>query len=314
MERVRAQDSGRVMANVSPMRRSRILALLCLAATLVPLASHAAAPLPLIDTETGTGGRWVSYRFTTDGSVASFDISALEIARGEHIGVYFYDESNVLKAGLAWISVGWKSGSTFRLPAAGVDIGVVESPDPDGGMRILLTLNDPAFPPILTGTYKVLMFAAGDAQSWNYSVRGTGISDLVKDLGDRTFLYLSDDFEAAANAAAHARVPLPPEAQPWVGSVSNVGARVTVDGSFAIDVRDTLMLNFGSVAFAPSQTFSIDSPDGPIDCGFYGCGFNRFEGPYHHGAGRYTFHTTGVNAGLSYMAELVLSGADARLP
>lgn len=287
--------------------------LLLLAAILVPATSRAAA-LPAIDSETGTGGRWVSYEFTTDGSPVNFEISARSIARGEYLAMYLYNADDTLKAGLGWISVGWKSGAAFEVPAAGVDIGVIESPSRDGAMRILLTMNDPAYPPILTGTYQVLMLAAGDAESWEYRMDGSGVTDIAKEVGDDAFFYLSDDFDAAANVAAHARIPTTPQTAPWIGSVSNVGARATLDAHLTIDIEDTLLLTFGSAAFAPTATYSIDSPDGPISCGFYGCGFNRFEGPYHHGSGRYTFNTTGANAGLSYMAELVLAGADARLP
>jgi hypothetical protein len=145
-------------------------------------------------------------------------------------------------------------------------------------------------------------------------VAGSGLSDVRKELGDETFLFLSDDFESAANVAAHAMVPTTPETKPWIGSVSNAGARATLEAHRTLEIQDTLMLTFGSAALAPTATYSIDSPDGPIDCGSYGCGFNRFEGAYHHGPGSYTFNTTGANAGLSYMAELVLAGADARLP
>lgn len=242
----------------------------------------------------------------------NFDISAKHVSRGGTIALYFYAHDATLLGGASWTTVGWKSGASLIVPAGGIDVGVVESPSPDGEMRIIL--NDRSSPLTLLGRHKVLMFVAGDAESWRYEVEGSGVTDLVKEAGNRTFFHLSDDFDATASARAHARVPTTPETAPWVGSFSNVGARATAEGHLSLDVEDTLIANFGSVAFAPHQTFSIDSPDGPIDCGFYGCGFNRFEGTRHHGPGSYRFNTTGVNAGLSAWAELVLTGADARLP
>lgn len=292
------------------LKRFPLISLVVLAAGLVPNVGHAAGSI--LDAATGSGNRWVSYAFTNDGSFVNFDISAKRVSRGGTIALYFYDDDDALLGGASWSTVGWKSGASVVVPAGGIEVGVVESPSPDGEMRIIL--NDPSSPLTLLGRFKVLLFVAGDAESWSYKVEGSGVTDLVKDVGNRTFFYLSDDFEATASARAHARIPTTPETAPWVGAVSNLGARATVEGHLSLDVEDTLIANFGSVAFAPHQTFSVDSPGGPIDCGFYGCGFNRFEGSRHCGPGTYTFNTTGVNAGLSAWAELVLTGADARLP
>lgn len=290
------------------------LFVVCLVLTsLASGVAQAVAPLPVLDSAVGSGPRWVSYKFTTDGSRATLEIGAVKLSRAEFLALYLYDANDALKGGLGWISVGWKSGASFDLPVAGIHIGQVDSPKPDGSMRIILSMNGPASGPPLIGTYKVLMVAAGDAQAWDYALRGGGLTDVAKDTGDSAFFYLADDFDSIASVRAHEILPIPTSPLD-VSGFSNIGARASVGARKSLTIADTLIVDFSSAAFGPSQTFSVAGPNGTTDCGFFGCGFNAFQGKNHHGAGAYTFTTSGANAGLSYMAELTLCGADARLP
>ncbi|HEV3475530.1 MAG TPA: hypothetical protein VG602_09205 [Actinomycetota bacterium] len=228
------------------------------------------------------------------------DIVASGIGYPIQAAVYIYTGDNRLVFGFSFTRVTADQGLYIDLSPAGVHVDVTE-PQIDGGvLRLGATMNDPSSggePAV--GTFKQLLWISGTASRVDHSLRGdSGVHLQGRDTGRETFLYTSKNFEGAVNVQ---------------GGGGGVEGRVNADTHKIVDAFNTL-IGFYRPSSGSVEDMSVDTPFGRVQCP---CTFPSFTsegfGPPFR-AGRYRFNLTGAGATTTQPGEVVLGGADARLP
>jgi hypothetical protein len=228
------------------------------------------------------------------------------------LGSFFYDEEEEFLGGFDFSVHRAETGAMADInvvPGNPIHEDITIQAEPEGGFGYTATYDPHGVP----STFKVLIFGAGEEVTWNYDgednpadVRVLGI-----ETGTSAFIYMSDEFLAAANIGV---------------DVQGTGGRVTLMGDLALDVTDTLIANWlpiSSLTSIPTlgvstNRLTITTPTGEEEClygGLLGCSWPRFHGDTAQGPGHYVFHMTGDGVGLAQNADdVMLYGADARLP
>ncbi|MGH2712084.1 MAG: hypothetical protein ACRDH9_12895 [Actinomycetota bacterium] len=267
--------------------------------------------LPFGKTEV-VGAGWASFMIHTDGSVVGVPLWLKAPGSVNELGAFFYDEQEAFLGGFQFAVHRAKTRvyADIRLvPGQEIHQDQTIQAEPEGGFGMTPTY-DPHGEP---ATFKLLVWGAGEMPTWTFdgSANPADVRLLGIERGTHAFMYQSTDFQGAANTGAH---------------VLGAGGRGTVLADLAMDVTDTLVANFltqsnGTVApfFGISQNrTTVTTPTGEDEClyvGFLGCSYRDFIGPGHRGPGRYVFHLSGAGAAaVTDTDEVVLSGADARLP
>jgi hypothetical protein len=266
----------------------------------LPAAGFHADDAPLLASGSAPGPAWAAYSFSTSGSRVVTDIVASGIGYPIQAAIYVYDGDNHLVFGFSYTQVTADQGLYVDLNPVGVHVDVTE-PQIDGGvLKLGATMNDPSSggePAV--GTFKQLLWISGTASRVDHSLRGdSGVQFKGKDTGRGTFLFTSKDFEGAVNVQ---------------GGGGGVEGRVSADTHKTIDAFNTL-IGFYRPSAGSVEEMSVDAPFGHVQCP---CTFPSYveEGfgpPF--GPGRYRFNLTGAGATTSQSGEVVLGGADARLP
>lgn len=285
--------------------------------------------LPAIDTQAYNGDGWAAYKFSTDGSIVGGTVWITNAATTQGGGDLF-DASGNLIFGFTFTSIGAPSQGTMldvnTPPPAGMNVhyGQLAGNTNGGDMGLAVTLNDPDFGTGQAGTYILLLWGAGQADTTTISlVGGAGDALLGKTTGSHAFLYGIDDFMGVAAAGQND---------------GTLGAHLLVAGQKSVDIANRFYGVFYDANFkiacavvcagGPSttvmtaQTPASSTPDVCSDVGF--CGY------FGAGAGTYTFQVTQVDAYTSqYVFEcpagacvgaiaaqdaVILGGVDASLP
>lgn len=286
---------------------------LLIAASLPAAADRTDVPILASGTSGAMG--WVALTFTTNGDAAITEVLALEIGDAA-IATHVYDAASILRYGLLFVSLDEPAPATVTevgLPAAMVvDERLVETTGRAGDLGIFLTLNAPGTSAPKVGTFRVLLFAAGDAREWQWALRGgpgTRIDRIEQ--GTSTFLYTARDLEG------------PIHLERFDGAS---GMRAQVANTLSIPIADALFggalaLNGkhacpAQVCYGPPSTdaLTVERPDA---LGVARCLCTFSAAP----AGDYRFTLTGADAtsaeddaGLDLDHALVaIVGADARI-
>jgi hypothetical protein len=268
-------------------------------------------PLPFGKTVVAGPG-WASFMIHTDGSIVRVKLWATSPASPNVLGSFFYDAQEEFLGGFDFSVHRAQTGARADInvvPGNPIHEGVTIQAEPEGGFGYTATYDPHGTP----STFKVLIFGAGKQVSWSYDggdnpadVRLLGI-----ETGTSAFVYMSDDFLAAADGGV---------------DVLGTGGRVTLMGDLTMDVTDTLIGNWlpiSSPTTIPNTGVSINrltttTPKGEEEClysGLLGCNWPRFHGDTARGPGRYVFHMTGDGVGAAENSDdVMLYGADARLP
>ena len=299
-----------------------------LALALVPAASawnH--DELPTLASGGGPGIGWASFKVDTDGSLLAFELNANDIRGSAQAGGYVFDGSGNLVFGFTFTAVGFPTDGTLidvTTPATGnlVHMDTRAPSAGGGGMGIGLSFNEPGSTPTV-GTMKVLLWAAGNAASWDYHVRGTTTAVLGSLSGSHAFLYGADDFSGTAYAQHYA---------------NGIGGRAAANTHKIVDVQNTFFgvfydANFkiacaavacaGAPAGTSVLTGTAPGATTPTNC------FCSYSGS---GPGTYDFAMSGVDASATSVAvfqcsalgacvvalpwqdSIILGGVDAALP
>lgn len=315
----------------------RLSTLLVLATTLIGSVPLAAAwnhdEQPTIASGGGPGAGWVSFKFSTQGTIAAFEANANTIAGSAQAGGYLFDANGSLLFGFTFTAVGFPTDGTLvdvTTPATGnVHMDTRTSGPSGGGIGIGMTLNDACGTACLTGTYKLLLWVAGSAGSWDWHMRGpAGTQLLGTESGSSTFLYGAEAFSGAAYAQSY---------------TNGIGGRAALATSKTVDVKDSLYGVFYDANFkigcavvvcvgAPgTQVLTAKLPSGRTSVCF-GIRICSYSGAP---AGTYTFSMTGADASATSLApfqcvptpvgyacagalpwqdSIILGGVDAKLP
>jgi hypothetical protein len=296
------------------LRMKRLAAIACATALLLgaaPAMAHHIDRLPFEKTEV-TGAGWASFMIHTDGSVVGVPLWLTSPGSPNELGAFFYDENEVFLGGFQFAVHRAKSRAFADIrviPGQPVSEEQTIQAEPEGGFGMSPTY-DPHGQP---STFKLLIWGAGDIPKWTFDGSGNpaDVRLLGIERGTHAFMYQSTDFRGAANAGAH---------------VLGTGARGTVLTDLAMDVSDTLVANFLTQSNGTAAPFfgvsenrtTVSTPKGEDEClyaGFLGCNYRDFTGALRAGPGHYVFHLSGAGAaGVTDTDEVVLSGADARLP
>jgi hypothetical protein len=172
-------------------------------------------------------------------------------------------------------------------------------------MTVEVTTQGPA-------TFKMLLWGAGSGiDSFQYGGRGAeGVDILGADSGASAFLYSARDFVAPVNGDLEAQ--------------AGGGVRGTALGERVIDVTDTLAATYIQMSTslnnqlpgngAQATLLTVTTPTGDQLCSPSACSFSAFTGAARQGNGHYIFKMSGAGAGIAGAGDILLSGADARLP
>lgn len=298
------------------MRKIRLfafLAIIALALSVAPAGAFHNDDLPLIAGQSGLPNGWRAFTVTTNGSEYSIDITTPQTnGKPVQAAAFFYKNDNSFAGGIAFTAFAGKDGVLVRInPPAGDPVEIDTQTNPPGGMFGLgLTFNDPRFPPPFIGTWKILVWWAGDGAAWEWTFRGLAGTNIDATLnGNSAYLVDSADFASLAQAEAHN---------------GGIGVRASVLADYPLSVGDTL-IGFYQMGLASHGTLSVTSPRGEQQCGLAPvavplvtggiCLFADMIGPNRNGPGSYVFHTTSVGAGFAGAFDDVwFGGADARLP
>jgi hypothetical protein len=289
-----------------------LLSVLSFAATPVWAVKPAPGePLPFGKTDVAGPG-WASFMIHTDGSIVRVKLWATSPQSPNVLGSFFYDEQEEFLGGFDFSVHRAQTGATADInviPGNPVHEGITIQAEPEGGFGYTATYDPHGTP----STFKLLVFGAGKQVSWSYD-GGDNLADvrlLGIETGPSAFIYMSDEFLAAANAGVN---------------VLGSGGRVTLMADFTLDVTDTLIANWLPISSpttipntgVSTNRLTITTPKGEEEClyaGLLGCNWPRFHGDTAQGPGRYIFHMTGDGVGVAQNSgDVMLYGADARLP
>jgi hypothetical protein len=225
-----------------------------------------------------------------------------EVAGTGFVSAYLYDAADRPIAG-GNVGVTGALGDAHvqaALPSApAADQTVVTSHSAQYGGGVTITF-DSRLP---SGTYKALLIAGGNARGWSWSLRGNGVSaPTASTSGSTVYAYGAKDFYGIASVQGYA----------GAFNVASMGAALNVATQRTITAAHSLV---GIGFFAPGTTvhpdMTMDGPGGTRTCP---CGLAAVAGSDAAGPGSYSFHYTGVGAGTSNFADIVLGVADAYLP
>jgi hypothetical protein len=261
-------------------------------------ASHDDAT-PLLDSGDSKDPHWVSYAFSTDGGKVVADFESQNVRRPIQLGYVVYDDQNKAIFMFTYSSADGVRGVYVDATAAGRNIHVDETqlPMKSQSVSLTLTMNSGEKEPV-AGTYKLLMWSAGEADRHSHALRGDqGVSCIGVASGEDTFIHTSRDFEGTATVAA--------------GGGGGAAVRANFETSREISAQGTLVGVYLSSASAVDE-MSVDTPKGSEECP---CQFGSFVPdilgtPF--GPGSYTFRDTGSGTA-GGEGEIILAGADARL-
>ena len=267
-------------------------------------ATARADSLPTIASGGGQSQGWVAIKWTnTAGAAGALTVQNNEVSGVGFASVYLYNSANqAIAGGNLGVSgaLGEAHVQSSLPPAPGAEHTVVTSHSAlyGGGVTISFDSTLPA------GTYKALLIAGGNARGWSWALRGNAAvsAPTARTSGSDVYAYSSKDFSGAASVQGYA----------GAFNVGSMGATVNVATQRSITARRALV---GIGFFAPGGNvhpeMTMDGPGGSRGCP---CPLGAVAGPDAAGPGTWTFRYTGVGAGTSNLAEVIVGVADAFLP
>jgi hypothetical protein len=276
------------------MRATPVLAAgLLLTAAIAPGGHAFHAPhLPLLVQFTGSSAGWVSVKLVVNETAdVATDVEATGLHLPNQMGTYFYTGTNALQFGFTFTLLTTKNGLYVHSnvpPGLHIDTTAPSGPSGAAGAGTTTTLNP--------GTYKILLWMAGNQTTWTISVRGgPGVSVTASESGANSFVHTARHFDGTLTLQAFQ---------------GGIGAQANLDTHKSITSQDTMVLVFFPV-FLGQYMLSASTPTGNVNCP---CFWSSFTPPSARGPGDYAFHVTGAGAGLGGLTDVILGGVSARLP
>lgn len=270
--------------------------------------------VPVLASGGGPTMGWVAITFTTDGDAAVTEVLARDVGNVA-VATYVLNESEALRYGLLFVSLDASTPATITevgLEGAQIRQRIVEPGERSGNAGLFLTLNDPGLGlPPKVGTFKVLLFAAGDAREWTWTFRGgpgTRIDAIAQ--GTDTFLLTARDLQGAVHVE---RFDESGGARMQAANALDVEIdRRLWGGAYALNAKSACAV---LCAGPPSTDALLLQAPGALAPERCLCTFADAA------PGRYAFELTGADASATLSAEgvrwreeaVVIAGSDARL-
>jgi hypothetical protein len=260
---------------------------------------------PVIASGGGPAHGWAAIEWShTSGAQGVLTVLNSNVEGPGFVSVYLYDATD---RGLVGGNVGILGNlgdlhyevNTPPVPPAEKTIVTTRSV-PYGG-EVNITFDSASLPP---GTYKAIFVAGGDGTGWTWALKGNSAvsAPSATTSGSDVYAYSAKDFSGPASAQAYA----------GAGGVSSMGAAANVHTQRSITASHTLV---GMGFWAPGTTAKVEmTMDGPGRLGTCPCPLSDFTGSAAVGPGTWRFMYTGVGAGTSNLADILLGAADASLP
>ncbi len=265
-------------------QRTAVLTAIVLLTGLVPAAGAFHSDTPVLHESGGPGTGWASYAFTTDGTPVEHEIEFDHRGLAAQFAFLLFEPDGAFIDGVILTAYQSGTGAHLDLQPPGTDRILINTYEDEAkGFSGLAATTD-----VSPGTYKMLVWSAGEPDAWTYRVRaehGATVDAVIE--GSDTFLHRARDFEGTVSMQASAGLP---------------GVRAQVNATQVVEIEDRF---FGRATPGGGlDELNMETPSGEIQR----CSCYAWQGGE---PGTYTFELTGV--GYLQPSDVFVGGADATL-